>query len=170
MFWILVQIFLVVIKQKVEFKFEARHLKTSSKVGGVWPKICDIFRAAKTEATGCSDVISCARRHGRKKKILLVAPTQSWLRVYHRLSKTSVLCSMYFALECLLRLDLAGHDSKGDICKKRSHRRYHISANANNSMTKSQILNPLVCGCVCDSTVNAIVFLGRTQAGNLIFC
>ena len=42
------------------------------KLLGLLSKICDIFCAALTEATGCSDVISCARRYGGTKKIVLV--------------------------------------------------------------------------------------------------
>ena len=60
--------------------------------------------------------------------------SRQWTRFAQRFrpSKTSALCSVHFALECFLRLDLAGHDSKGDTVR-RGLIEGAVPINANNS-------------------------------------
>ena len=151
------------------------------------PKICNIFRVAKTEATRCSDVISCARRYGRKKKIVLVALTQSWLWVYRctvfpwkrvwvgsgqDLCKDTGCLRHRYCVPCILhqnvflRLDLVGHDSKGDTVRRRLIEGA-VPTNANNSTTKSQILKSPFRG---GGSSKEVLAVGNNGAGKISCC
>ena len=130
-------------------------------------KLCTEILRKEENCVSCTNTIlnSAVSRNGFPFEKSL---NRQWTRFVqkHRPSKTSILCSVYFASECLLRLDLAGHDSKGDTVRRRLIEGA-VSTNANNSTTKSRILKSPFRGGRSSKEVLAV---GNNGGGKISCC